>query len=428
MNLTSSVIAFNAKDALSNLPLIDPVLGSDGLIHDRWSLIDSTHDIARGVRILGDVHQLREALHADPKKQDEFGRKRAAYRQRAVDECTATDPKAMRTCIRRLSDVLQWKPEDVEILTRRGILHYRLRQLSEAKADLDLAVRTSHTSSLIKVPNLDSLRYRCQVLCEIRDTDSALADMEEVVKQTPDDPLVLSLRATIRAGKGDFENAQSDLDIVKTSLERGGGSQSMLANENRDLDLLAKGWAHSSLGDIESAVADFEMAQSLRIFDAYSVSCVGISLVHMGLTLVSRGEEASGRERMRQGLGELSSAVAAVSRNDEGDELGLPSTNGPREDAVAGMTLASHAYDPFFLRGMANFACDKYEDALRDFDVARALRPKIVKDTGEFHCVLGILQAETGQYEAATRSFDFAMALKPEERENYVAKRATYGL
>lgn len=247
MNLTSSVIAFNARDALSNEPLIDPVLGSDGLIHDRWSLIDAKHEVAQGVRILGDVHQLREALHADPRKQDEFGRKRAAYRQRAVDGCTATDYAAIRTCIRRLSDVLQWKPEDVEILTRRGVLHYRLRQLSEAKLDLDLAVRTSQTSSLIKVANLDSLRYRCLVLSEIRDTDSALADMEEVVKQTPDDPLVLSLRATIRAGKGDFNNASSDLNIVKTSLEKGGGSQSSLADENRDLDLLAKGWAHSSV-------------------------------------------------------------------------------------------------------------------------------------------------------------------------------------
>lgn len=170
------------------------------------------------------------------------------------------------------------------------------------------------------------------------------------------------------------------------------------------------------------------MAQSLRIFDAYSVSCVGISLVHMGLTLVSRGEDAAGRERMRQGLGELSSAVAAVSRNDEGDELSLPSANGPTEDAVAGMTLASHAYDPFFLRGgcysplyasikwaQAEFidvhrrhgqfclrvswrtgllaklrsrdlclSVSKYEEALRDFDVARALCSKIVKDTGEF--------------------------------------------
>jgi hypothetical protein len=86
----------------------------------------------------------------------------------------------------------------------------------------------------------------------------------------------------------------------------------------------------------------------------------------------------------------------------------------------------------------------KHAEALEDFAVAQRVRNKIVKDTGEFQyvlpdvtsaraekygsCVLAILQAETGEYDAATRSFDYAMALKPEERDNYLAKRAEYGL
>ena len=104
-------------------------------------------------------------------------------------------------------------------------------------------------------------------------------------------------------------------------------------------------------------------------------------------------------------------------------------------------------------------------EALEDFDVAQRVRPKIVKDTGEFYCVLGIVQAETGRYSKfyphirpflihllgpllivleiqiaditfsrplslaeAMRSFDYAMALKPQERDNYLAKRAQYNL
>lgn len=46
---SSSIIAFNTKDALTNEPLIDPVLGSDGLIHDRWSLIDRSDEITQNV-------------------------------------------------------------------------------------------------------------------------------------------------------------------------------------------------------------------------------------------------------------------------------------------------------------------------------------------------------------------------------------------
>lgn len=46
---SSSIIAFNARDALTNAPLIDPVLGSDGLIHDRWALLESTEDLAKSI-------------------------------------------------------------------------------------------------------------------------------------------------------------------------------------------------------------------------------------------------------------------------------------------------------------------------------------------------------------------------------------------
>lgn len=46
---SSSIIAFNTKDALTNEPLIDPVLGSDGLIHDRWSLIDRSDEITQNI-------------------------------------------------------------------------------------------------------------------------------------------------------------------------------------------------------------------------------------------------------------------------------------------------------------------------------------------------------------------------------------------
>jgi regulator of sirC expression with transglutaminase-like and TPR domain len=161
--------------------------------------------------------------------------------------CTSTDPNVMQDCIRKLSSVLQWKPDDIEAMTRRGILSYRLRQLSQAKSDLDFAVRKSQAQSVIGLPNLDSLRYRCLVLSEIRDTDGALNDIDEIMKQTPDCPLTLSLRATIRAGKGDFEGARDDLSVVKAALEQGGGSQTSLADENRDLDLIAKAWTHSSV-------------------------------------------------------------------------------------------------------------------------------------------------------------------------------------
>lgn len=94
------------------------------------------------------------------------------------------------------------------------------------------------------------------------------------------------------------------------------------------------------------------MAQSLRLFDAYSVACLGISLVHWGLTLQAKGSAELGQEKVEQGIRELTSAVVVVSRHTTtGDELTMPSPDGTVYDELAAMTLSSQAYDPFFLRG-----------------------------------------------------------------------------
>ena len=94
------------------------------------------------------------------------------------------------------------------------------------------------------------------------------------------------------------------------------------------------------------------MAQSLRVFDPYSVSCYGISLVHHGLSLSAQGDDAGGQEKIQQGMAELTSAVVVVSRSSTtGEELSLPSPTGHVDEELVPLTLPSYAYDPFFLRG-----------------------------------------------------------------------------
>lgn len=188
---------------------------------------------------MGDVIQLRDAIHfSNVDRRQEFNVKRASYRKRAIDLCTSTDAKTMQECVERLSDVLQWKAEDIEVLTRRGVMRYRLRQLGEAKADLDTAVKVSTEISLVQTANLDSLRYRCAVLYEIRDFDAAFLDIDLIMKETQEDPLTLSMRATIRAGKGDFDGAQDDLEAVNKALESGGGSQRCVGHTTNVVDIV----------------------------------------------------------------------------------------------------------------------------------------------------------------------------------------------
>lgn len=107
------------------------------------------------------------------------------------------------------------------------------------------------------------------------------------------------------------------------------------------------------MGQVEAAMNDFETAQSLRLFDAYTVSCVGISLVYYGLHLIAEGNDTLGREKTRQGLGELTTAVIVVSRNSNGDELIAPDDHSDDrvEEDRTWRYMGSDAYDPFFLRG-----------------------------------------------------------------------------
>lgn len=105
------------------------------------------------------------------------------------------------------------------------------------------------------------------------------------------------------------------------------------------------------MGERAAAVSDFEMAQSLRYYEPYSVACLGLALVHQGLDLSAQDSDWEGKEKIKQGLAELNSAVAVVSRSPRGDELALPSIDGKVEKELEGLQMESTAYDPFFLRG-----------------------------------------------------------------------------
>lgn len=80
---TPEGIWFQAKDPISKTELIDPVLASDGYIHDRWTLISERPEHPRkpGVPLLicGEVIQLRSAIFAQyPERRDEFLARRAS--------------------------------------------------------------------------------------------------------------------------------------------------------------------------------------------------------------------------------------------------------------------------------------------------------------------------------------------------------------
>lgn len=290
---------------------------SDGLIHERWSLIDGSFqnlkDPAQSLVVLGDVVQLREAIFQQyPERKLEMQLKRANFRQvksalpartpvptadvsrtnaswtqetiSLYDTSNYTD---LPNLIHRLSHVLLFEPTSISTRVRRAICRYRVRDLSNALEDLEealeLAARGPTDDGAKEVERsvtVDALRIKALVLEEmqyvfiplesfsllvhkvivclgISDIASAGTVLERLLQLSPNDVLALSLRAKLRATSGDFEGAREDLAATNLAVQNDLAYRSRLGDGECDLEYLVS--ARRSLflqGDVLSARVD----------------------------------------------------------------------------------------------------------------------------------------------------------------------------
>ncbi|KAI5475808.1 hypothetical protein MNV49_000819 [Pseudohyphozyma bogoriensis] len=417
-------IVFSPLDPFTNEDLIDPVLANDGLIHDRWTLIESP------LLIVGDVVQLREAIFQSyPQRRLVFEEKRQQYREATIRDYEQGPHVTLPSIINQLSHVILWEPMSVSMRIRRGIAKYRIRDLEGALEDLNKAVELSRRGADgtkdEHEPDIDALRARAMVKEELHDNAGALEDITTVLATSPYDVLALSLRAGLRGNSGDLKGAQADLSETNLAITSDKAYRSRIGDSDCDLEYLLRGWAYSSIADFTAAIADFGYSMGLRPTpEPYTFACRALAKVNSGLT-------TSSKALVKEGFAELDEAITLVrtfaDANIADVELGRHSS-GAETVKITEDGLPVHAFGNFFLRGMAFFAKQEFKKALSDFDQAMALRPALVKDTGEFRFALGQLRAEAGDRAGASKDFDFAIALKPEERPIYQSTRDAYGL
>lgn len=257
-------------DSRTNRPLLDPVLCADGHIRDRFEVISRAESALvrkanavptafpslkerdkkkeQGQQILGSIMTLRAAIwDSFPDRQDQCLAQRQSYKEHALTLCGPEGHSQPARAIFALSHVLAYEPEETsaQLLIRRGLLHYRLRNLEAAEHDLSRAIDVSSRGSRRNV-DPDARRYRAWVRYTCQNRAGALADINEMLRKVRD-PLAIALRASMTALDGNIDGAVADLSYLETALARFEDWASSIARQNMDIVYLAKGWALMSV-------------------------------------------------------------------------------------------------------------------------------------------------------------------------------------
>jgi tetratricopeptide (TPR) repeat protein len=164
----------------------------------------------------------------------------------------ASMPGGFTKAAAEMSEALRLEPANMSFLSARA-LYYRIAgDNDQALADLDRLIDGKFNTRL-------NILSRAQIRFEKGDTNKALADIDEVLKESPGDVMARVLRgrllAAVATQKGDYAEAISDLDtVVQTGPKYG-----PLFVERARLRRLA--------GDLEGALRDFEALLSVNRAD-----------------------------------------------------------------------------------------------------------------------------------------------------------------
>ncbi|CED85329.1 Tetratricopeptide repeat-containing domain [Phaffia rhodozyma] len=426
-------ISFHPIDPISKMELVDPVLASDGFIHDRFTLLTHkpNHPTKPNepLRILGDIGQLRTAIFVRyPERKDECFSRRAQFTEEAVRHSSDFFFAEVGDVLEKLSAVLSWKAgeEDAGLLVRRGIIRWRIRHLTGALSDFQTALLLS--------PTLPIYRLLALVHLELHAYPDALDAVEHALRTDGSDSIALAVRAVIYADQGKLTEARRVLDVASSSANKEGKEWSQESRTSKavyspkpnrtpdtalpllwDVSHLMVGFAFLALGESVKAAAHLAKA----VEKAPGGDCFSRAL--WGYTLVESADGDTKEEGWRELEASLKLAGDIGSRVFIGEESeGLGPTHKPLQSAV-GVLLAQVT------------AIDDKESAKTILIESLSLAHPGKRQTSNEQGFLARMYAETGDFEMARAGYDMAVAIasqagRSEERAALMGERAMYGV
>jgi len=205
-------------------------------------------------------------------------------------------------------------------------------------------------------------------LLEQGDSAAALARIDALISQSPENASLYSIRSSIRHSRGDTESAMADLE---KAIELSPLDPRLFNN---------RGFLKMGLRQFSEAQADFDKATELAPDYANPYN-------NRGLLMIARRQFASAIEQLDEAL-----------------------------------RLDANYVDAYNNRGFAHLQAGSIDAALADFNRATRLNPKYVNAINN----RGLLKAHVGDLDNAILEFTSAMILDPQNPKYYEHRSGVY--
>ncbi len=325
--------------------------------------------------------------------------------------------------IEEFDRLLATRPDDVDLLVRRGCARRDSGDELGALADLDRAIE-------LEPENGAALRARAETYWNRSDAARARADLDRALATDARDAAALALRGAIHWRTGDFEQAISDL------------ARSLALHPDDPRALGARGNAFQARGDIARAAADYGRVIEIDPNDAGAHNNRGVCRRDTGdqegayadftrsLELdplfphawLNRGATRLDRGDVPGALGDLQQAIALDDRSAKAWRLlgRAQEQTGDRAAALASyeraLAIEPDDVDALNDRGLLHIALDDPRRAIADLDRAVARAPNDARSLSN----RGTARRRAGDARGAIADFDRAIAAEPDEAAPYV--------
>lgn len=409
---------------------------------EAWRFLQRGYTRVDAKDYVGAIDDLGEAIdimYADQIEYEDSDVEDALYQRARLYWATKEWEKSLADLKTLASDF-----PDFDVSRTRGDLQKTVFKACD-NTELDPHQRLSACNVCIEIGDdcADSITFyrRATIFDALNERDKALADINEALRRTPDEPDFLAERGSIHVNRNENEAGLADLD---NALD--GKHETSMVYFSETVAYLMRGFAHQSLGDPQKAVDDFTKA--LKTEDADKLKPELLENRASSLLALHRLDDAERDLKAAQVLQpdspDLKRLFDQLNQQRTAAPAPAPAAAPPDAEAVrdcrgkdpqkriAGCskllddpnTAADLKTAAHLNRAIAYSQQRQLQEAIDDLSAVLAQRP----DDTQLLYTRGVTYARTGQYDKAIGDLSTMIHLKPDAADGYKARGRIYEL